>query len=114
EPDRLVAVDRAKVYPSVRPPVPSGRARPSNRLSRVPRYRPGQVILDYPQVPGILARVHAVGRSSPGPLRDLPTRGACPPDLGSAPRVGPFSRSLLCLYKKSAEGRAPKRADRVI
>jgi hypothetical protein len=114
EPVRLVAAARAKGCPRpARLPVPSGRVRPSNRLTRVLQYRTGQVILDYPQVPGILARVHAVGRSSPGPLRDLPTCGACPPDLGSAWRVGPFSKSCLP-YFAGARRRAPKRADRVI
>src|ERR1700730_1752218 len=93
-------------------PLPHGCAkRPSNLLSRVLRYRTGQVVLDYPQAPGILVRVHAAGRPSPGPLRDLPTRGACPPDLGSAPRVGTFSKSLLCLYLKVRDRLAPERAN---
>jgi hypothetical protein len=61
-----------------------------------------RVVLDFPQVPGIAARAQAVGRSSPGPLPNLPIGGACPPDLGSAPRVGLFSKSLLCPYLKGA------------
>ena len=76
--------------------------------------RIGRVVLDFPQVPGIAARAQAVGRSSPGPLPNLPIGGACPPDLGSAPRVGPFAKSLPCLFEGCASRAGPFSLARLI